>query len=817
MESVTEIGIQVRAVGATVVRADLTPPGPYTVGRAPDCDVVISDLRVSRHAGVLGVDDGRWYYERVGATEPSARVRVDRGRVFAPAVVSLCPGDAVTLALTSKDDAASPSDGDRARGGSSPEVLQTIGRSRACDVMIEDLSVSRHQAELRRDGDSLVVVDLGGHLGTFVDGVRVTEPAVVLPGSRVSIGSHSFCVEGARLAAWVPARTTPALEASHLAVTLPDARRILADVSFTMQRGTLLAVVGPTGAGKSTLLKALTGFRPPDAGEVLVEGRSLYENFEEIRPTLGYVPQDDILHPQLTVRRALQFGAELRFPPETTRHERDVRVQELIDELGLTHRADLPISRLSGGQRKRTSVAMELLTKPSLLFLDEPTSGLDPGYEQAVMELLRELADGGRAVLVVTHSLASLHLCDQVLFLAPGGRTAYLGPPSEALGYFQEADFPAVFRALEARGEPDAADALDNPRRVRRGSGGHPDGTPHVVTDPPSPQWRRQTSTLMRRQLAILRADRRNLLVLGLAAVVPALLALALVGNGALDAGLPPPRTGARILLAAVVITAAALGAANGLREIVKERAIYLRERAIGLRRSAYLTSKIAMLGAVTSLQCAVLVVIATLTANGPASSNLLPGRLELVLAVAACAVAALVLGLFISAVVSTSEKAVALIPVIFVVSWLFSGVAVDLQTKPFMRDVAYLNAANWGMSATASTVDLPGLEGGACSRSQSGSELPNRNRDAPRATSTPHCDARWHRGVANWIWDLVVLSALGLLFALAADWALARHEPVESERRSFAVARAWTRVRDQVQTRAPTRTGGPHHDSCSR
>src|SRR6185369_10929831 len=158
----------------------------------------------------------------------------------------------------------------------------------------------------------------------------------------------------------------------------------------------------------STLLGALTGQRPADAGEVRYDGRDLYASYDELRQRIGLVPQDDILHPQLTVRRALRFAAELRFPADTSAAERHARVEEVLDELGLIDQATQRISTLSGGQRKRTSVALELLTRPSLLFLDEPTSGLDPGMDKSVMRTLRGLADDGRTVVVVTHNVANL-------------------------------------------------------------------------------------------------------------------------------------------------------------------------------------------------------------------------------------------------------------------------------------------------------------------------------------------------------------------------------------------------------------------------
>ena len=213
-----------------------------------------------------------------------------------------------------------------------------------------------------------------------------------------------------------------------------------------MAEKSLLAVVGPSGSGKSTLLKALTGYRPADQGTVLYDGRDLYRDFAELRQRIGLVPQDDILHKQLTVRSALTYAAELRFPAG----HREGRAPG-PDRRGApraqasSSAAKKPIHSLSGGQRKRVSVALELLTKPSLIFLDEPTSGLDPGMDREVMQLLRGLADDGRTVLVVTHSVLSLDVCDQLLVLAPGGTIAYFGPPEEALAFFGYEHWPEVF------------------------------------------------------------------------------------------------------------------------------------------------------------------------------------------------------------------------------------------------------------------------------------------------------------------------------------------------------------------------------------
>ncbi|MFE6855641.1 FHA domain-containing protein, partial [Streptomyces sp. NPDC057674] len=324
-----------------------------------------------------------------------------------------------------------------------------IGRSPDNDVVVPDLVVSRHHAELRAHPDGTYWIhDLGSHNGTYLNGAPVAD-ARVTPDDIVGVGHCAFCLIGGQLVEFTDTGEV-SLDVQSLAVTVDHGRKTLLDeVSFPVGEKCLLGVVGPSGAGKSTLLGALTGQRPADRGTVLYDGRDLYRDYAELRQRIGLVPQDDILHLQLSVRRALGYAAELRFPEDTDPDERRARVDEVIQELGLVERAQQPIHSLSGGQRKRVSVALELLTKPSLLFLDEPTSGLDPGMDRSVMHMLRGLADDGRTVVVVTHSVLSLDVCVRLLVLAPGGRVAYYGPPADSLGYFGFDEWPEAFEAFE--------------------------------------------------------------------------------------------------------------------------------------------------------------------------------------------------------------------------------------------------------------------------------------------------------------------------------------------------------------------------------
>lgn len=602
-----------------------------------------------------------------------------------------------------------------------------------------------------------------------------------------------------------PPPPTPTVAASLVAdrvrVQVPSGAVLVHDVSFTMEPGTLTAVLGPTGAGKSTVLRALAGLFPPASGSVLVGGRDLYTRYDEVSSCIGYVPQDDIVHTRLTARQALGFGAELRLPDGTSNAERDAVVSDAAASLGLADHLDKRIANLSGGQRKRVSVALELLTRPQVLLLDEPTSGLDPGYEDSLMQLFRDLADEGRTVVVVTHSTASLDRCDQVIYLGTGGWVAYAGPPGGALAALGAHDHPSLFRSLESppptqRPELTAGEALPAPGVAVTPSSTTPAAEPAAApagpTHPNSAQT--QFNGLVRRSLALLFTDPRALAVSMASAAIPAVLLALVVGTSAFSTSGAGDAGSARTLLTGVIISAGVIGAANGLREVVKELPIYQRERVAGLRRSTYLLSKVAVLGTLTLVQSTIVVLVATIAA-APGDGNLFGARPELVVAAGGTAVACLMLGLFISALVDTSEKALAMIPVVFVVLWLFSGTVSDLAETPVLSQLAYLSPSNWGVAAGASAVDLPGIEGCGAFDGSVG---------VSGATGGPAavCDARWGHSFLQWAFDLVALVVLGVAAFLASDWALARKEHLERLRHQHLVGAMVRAIRSRVGTR---------------
>src|SRR5258705_7504733 len=338
-----------------------------------------------------------------------------------------------------------------------PPGSMKIGRATDNGIVIPDVLASRHHATLIPGASGTEIRDNRSINGTFVNGARV-ESAMLNEGDTVTIGNVDLVFRGGTLvrgAATEAATRTGGLEVHGVTWTIEGNKTLLDNISIAARPGTLTAIIGPSGAGKSTFARLVAGYTHPTTSTVTFEGHDVHAEYASLRSRIGMVPQDDVVHGQLTVRHALMYAAELRLPPDTTKADREQVVNEVIEELEMTKHLDTRVDKLSGGQRNRASGGLELLTDPSLLILDEPTSGLDPALDRQGMTMLRQVADAGRVVLVVTHSLTYLDVCDQVLLLAPGGKTAFCGPPSgigPAMGTTNWAD---IFAKVCA--DPDAA------------------------------------------------------------------------------------------------------------------------------------------------------------------------------------------------------------------------------------------------------------------------------------------------------------------------------------------------------------------------
>jgi len=579
-----------------------------------------------------------------------------------------------------------------------------IGRDPGCDLVLSAATVSSEHARLTIQDGRYLLEDLGSTNGTRVNGVAV-RTASVTPRDLILLGDAPLPWPLVLKRLQESGGSGLLLEAIGVGVRASGTGRVLLDgISFSATGGQLVAVLGPSGAGKSTLLKALIGQLQPSAGSILCNGASLGGAPQLIWSWVGYVPQDDIVHRELSVSDALSFASQLRLPHEKAPADTARRVLAAADKCDLTQHLGKKVATLSGGERKRCSVAMELLTQPPILVFDEPTSGLDPGLERSMMSLFRRLADGGHLVLVITHATRSLDLCDRVLVLA-GGREAYYGSYDRMLSYFGVTDPGELYGKLQ--GPAAAAERFSASREfakyvARPISQSHP--TPPPAPDKPAnsgEQW----LILLRRYAAVLRGDPRNLAFLGLQAPIIAGIASTVFPADAFTNPESMKHTAA--LLFVMVMAALWFGTSNAAREIVKERSIHQRERLLGISSVAYLGSKAVPLIAIGVLQSLTLLLVIGLRTDwfGSAPGDQVLRLWGVLCLTSACGAGA---GLLVSATASSPDQAMSLTPIALLPQLVLSGIfpAVE-QGGALMRLLSRLATSNWAFSAAGGALEL--------------------------------------------------------------------------------------------------------------
>lgn len=741
-------------------RARRVPLGraPITLGRDPGCDVVLTSRFVSaRHARVEPEGHGHRVIDlsstngllrngrRLGPGVPATLADGDVLRIGDPAT-----GSSVSLIYRAPSaPLAAAASGVVVRRWPLDRPRIVLGRSGADVELASPLCSARHAA-IEREGSGHAIRDLGSTNGTFVDGQRVSRAALV-KGAVVRIGPFRLVYDGEGLSQHDQAGALR-VDAVGVSQRVRGGRFILRDASISIAPRELVALVGGSGAGKSTLMKALAGYAQASHGRVLVNGDDFYDHLDSYRMLLGYVPQDDTLHKQLSVERALGYAARLRLPADTSRAEIAQRIARVLDDVEMSAHRKKRIDQLSGGQRKRVSIAAELLADPSLFFLDEPTSGLDPGLEKKMMFTLRRLADAGRTVVLVTHATANITQCDHVAFMAEG-RLVYFGPPLEALAFFgvESGDFADIYGKLEgvaspedatgwAVAEADLAGELRAFAHGRRGAGAPSlaelwemryRASPHaarvqrrLAETPPPPTFMqrvrrprrrgisapRQLLVLAVRYLDLLLGDGKNLLILlAQAPIIAYLMTLATRSDAIVG-----PRASsydAKTVLFMLSTVAVWFGVINAAREIAKESAVYRRERLAGLGVGAYVLSKVLVLSLLVAAQSAVTVAVLGNDVRFPAMGVMMDGFTELFITTALTSLAGLSLGLGISAWARTPDRAISVVPLALIPQILFSGVLF-----PFDRGISTTRVLSWGtvsrwaMDAYATTIHLAKL-----------------------------------------------------------------------------------------------------------
>jgi ABC-type multidrug transport system ATPase subunit len=755
------------AVGATLTVQDggqtrIIPLGdrPLTLGRAADNDIVSALRFVSaRHARIepngaahrivdVGSTNGLLFEgRRLAANAPHDLLDGDVVRIGDPAT-----GSFVSLTyrnpLAARAGAATAATSYRL-DPNDPQI--TIGRV-GCDITLENPQVSRFHAQIDRMADGRHLLRDGGATnGVFVNGQRLKGQQPLRPGDIIQIGPFKLVYSGSSLDQY-DQRGALRIDVRNLsrAVKRSGATRlILKDVSLSIAPREFVALVGGSGTGKSTLMNAMSGYARATSGSVMVNGDDYYRNFDAYRTVLGYVPQDDIIHRTIAVSSALGYAARLRLPADTAQSEITQRIGRVLEDVEMTPHRDNLVDNLSGGQRKRVSIGVELLADPSLFFLDEPTSGLDPGLEKKMMYTLRRLADSGRTVVLVTHATANITQCDHVAFMSDG-RMVFFGPPAEALPFFGvgSGDFADIYTKLEgaadatnpivqrdllaefsawvaanpgAKSPPRLAElwemkfrASEQYRRyVAERLAQAPQGPVVAANGAGATQRRkgssplRQLGILTRRYANLMLQDRRNLFILLLQAPVIGLL-LMIVARSDSIVGVDAAQNQAKKVLFMLAVVAVWFGIINAAREITKEATIYRRERLANLRIGPYVLSKLIVLTGLVVVQSAVLLGLVALKVKFPEAGVFLPIWLELFITTLLTSLAGLALGLVISAFASTPDRAISIVPLALIPQIVFAGLIFDIEG--IATPLSWITISRWSMDAYGAIVDLNSL-----------------------------------------------------------------------------------------------------------
>lgn len=713
----------------------------YTIGRASDNDILIgSDIISRHHARLEQVENG---YRLIILPDASNPVLFEGRPLTGPRnlrhqdtfrIGSQDPGRMVTLTYQFPAQAVSHSY-QSIQFGDKNKIQ--IGRDPSNDVVLDAPTVSRFQVQIERVGQRYRVRDLRSANGTFINNQRIDGEVWLKPSDTIRVGPYRFEIDRDQLAKFDESSGLR-VDVIRLSKWVRKDLNILKDISLVFKPREFIVVVGQSGGGKSTLVDAIAGYRPATHGQVLVNGIDVYKNFDAIRNDIGFVPQKDIIHMELTVYQALDYATQLRMPSDTSKAERHKRIMQVLEDLDLIHRKDVQISGLSGGQQKRVSIGVELLTQPGLFFLDEPTSGLDPGTETSLMQLMRRLADQGRTIILITHATKNVMLADKVVFLARGGYLAWFGPPEEALAYFDQyrserdrraspMEFDQIYAILDnpATGSPEewakryrAHPAYQKyiltPLQTHLQNSTQPqsEGQAHQNAAQngrriPNPVRRNQVSALRQffilsaRNIKILTRDRFSLFIMLAAAPIIGLLDVvlaAVMGNNPFDF---QQGTMANVITTLFLLTVygVMVGGLSQMREFVKEREIYRRERLVNLKIVPYVLSKIWVAALLALYQAGAYVIIHYLAFKMPGG---LIDFLLVYLTIALATMAGMMIGLFASALAPNANSAPLLVIVLMLPQIVLGGALIPLPSA-----VSAPTSTRWAFEALMSVTGV--------------------------------------------------------------------------------------------------------------
>lgn len=681
---------------------------PIYFGRSPENDIVLTSRLVSSQHGRFIYRNGMWVIEDRavwgGAASTNGLIYNDASMVAR--VVT--DGDFIRI----DDGIETVSEGvlfvfssseTENRWSQLPVMNKTeikIGRDSGCDIVLSHVSISKYHAKIVREQDGFYILDNGSTNGVIVNNKRLQGKTKLHEKDVIVITNAKLIFTSAAIF-YCCYKSGISVDASDIVIKRGRGAKSFITcnhVDLNVKPGELVAIIGGSGAGKSTVLNCMCGYLPPDNGQVYINGINLYNNFDNLKKLVGYVPQSDIVYDNLTLHDMLLYTAKLRLPEDTSPEEMEAAITRAIETVELPEKRDSLIRALSGGQRKRASIAVELLSDPNLLFLDEPASGLDPGTERNLMQSLRGMADNGKTVILVTHSTLQLQMCDKIVFMGKGGNLCFYGSLNEALEFFGVDDVVDVYNMITDHApfwKERYQQTREKPAAVKEAK---------ARNNTTAKNRLKQFKVLSQRYLKLVTNDRQRLLLLLAQAPLLALL-ISIVADGEQFKQYEMTKS----LLFALSCSAFWVGMLNAIQEICKERTILKREYMTGLSLSSYISSKIMVLGVLCLIQSFCIVTVFSLCVGLPSKGVMGMPYIELFITAFITAIASTAMGLFVSSLFTNADRAMTVAPLLLMPQILFSGLIFKLEGAT--EGISWLAVCRWSMEGFGTTANLNKLE----------------------------------------------------------------------------------------------------------
>lgn len=587
------------------------------------------------------------------------------------------------------------------------EGLSTIGRASDNTIVMKPPNFSRHHAGIYRRENHYMLVDYNSMNGVYVNGVRIHGQKEIHEKDMIQIAGSLFLLNNGKLM-YQTTISGVSLTLENICKTVghgSSRKRILNNVSCEIGNNEFVAIIGGSGAGKTTVMNAMSGFDSDISGRVYCNGIDLRRNFNTLKNMIGFVPQQDIIYENLTLQRMLYYTAKMKMPSDTSKAEIRARIHKVLEMVDLVQHAKTYIRKLSGGQKKRASIAVEMLADPGLFFLDEPTSGLDPDTEQSLMHTLAKLSKSeGKTIIMVTHTIQSIDLCDKVIFMGPGGKICYCGPPSEITNYFGKKSLVEVYNELAGNVDNWNGYFLQNYYMEKQNN-------PHSRTPNPNEGLEKkgkqvssfkQCLVLIARYFELIWNDKQRLLLLFIQPIAIAFL-LAVVAVD--DTFITYEDT--RSIMFALSCSGIWIGLFNTIQEVCKERPILKREYMGNLRLWGYIVSKYVVQGVICFLQATLLVAIFLRLMKHSAEAGLYfakPG-MEIWITMILTIFASASMGLIVSSLMKNGDRAMAVAPFVLIIQLLFSGVLFTLDGMA--EHVSKITVSRWAMECLGNITNL--------------------------------------------------------------------------------------------------------------